>query len=459
MSFRDKFHLSLSHGRTTASEAAGDAATPRRSGTSSEIGRGGSRSSDPTTIELSPTNDVSTVSARSSRTADTAFHSIGQTSSKTVSALQVPGFLTPGVSPLPSPGGNEKAPILPPKGVPMEKLGPFGFIEPASITKGGVGTSTLPAYSKLAEPQSRYKVVQRSNKKWYGNWSTRKKILAITGLVILAALIAGLTGGLLTRKTKNTNGTLNPIWRPAMESTWQIQLNSTVTNPSLRAAVYDVDLFDTSDSMISDLHTLGRRVICYFSAGTYESWRSDASSFPAVALGNDLSDSDSARYVDTTNAEVRKIMKARIQMAKNKGCDGLDPDHIDSYQVSTGFALTTSTGLDYLSYLTAQARIVSLAIGIKNSPALIKDALSLVDYVVNESCAEYDECDIYQPFISAGKPVFHIEYMSDDNTTSAILDQACNANGTRGFSTLIKKQGLGEWALDCPIGLPGYTYN
>ena len=36
------------------------------------------------------------------------------------------------------------------------------------------------------------------------------------------------------------------------------------------AKVWGVDLFDTNTSTIADLHKRGAKVICYFSAGSYE---------------------------------------------------------------------------------------------------------------------------------------------------------------------------------------------
>jgi len=39
---------------------------------------------------------------------------------------------------------------------------------------------------------------------------------------------------------------------------------------SARADWYDIDLFDNSASVVSALHALGGRVVCYFSAGSSE---------------------------------------------------------------------------------------------------------------------------------------------------------------------------------------------
>ena len=68
-------------------------------------------------------------------------------------------------------------------------------------------------------------------------------------------------------------------YRPNIRTTWQWQLNS-ILNTSYDVDLYDVDLFNTEQATIDDLHAQGKKVICYFSAGSYENWREDKDSFP-----------------------------------------------------------------------------------------------------------------------------------------------------------------------------------
>jgi len=280
--------------------------------------------------------------------------------------------------------------------------------------------------------------------------------VALAG-IILVILIVGLTVGLVLSERAN-HVQVTPTWRPAIETTWQMQLNGTVSNPSLRAALYDIDMFSTTSEEISNMHTLGRRVVCYLSVGTYESFRSDANTFPDSTLGNYLEGSTTERYIDTRSQAIRDIMKARIQMGVKKGCDGLDIGNLDSYRAESSFPLTTNTAINYLTYLSTQTHNLNTAIGVRNCPEIATQSIFLVDYEINESCVAYEECDIFQPFISAGKPVLHIEYMAQGNNTAEFLNWACNGNGTRGFSTIVKRVDLGAWALDCPLGLPDYGF-
>lgn len=116
---------------------------------------------------------------------------------------------------------------------------------------------------------------------------------------------------------------------------FQIILSNVVaapSNPSTKiiptdAEVFDIDAFETEASTIALLQAQGRTVICYFSAGTYEPYRPDSSSFTASDKGPALPDWPDERWLKVTSPNVRKIMTARIQMAAEKGCDGVDPDN------------------------------------------------------------------------------------------------------------------------------------
>ena len=53
------------------------------------------------------------------------------------------------------------------------------------------------------------------------------------------------------------------------------------------------------------------------------------------------------RWLDTRSTNVRDIMMARLDLAKSKKCDGVEPDNVDGYANKNGFgsALTASTQL------------------------------------------------------------------------------------------------------------------
>lgn len=232
-------------------------------------------------------------------------------------------------------------------------------------------------------------------------------------------------------------------WKPEARTTWQIVLSQSVRTGNLQnVEVYDVDLFDTSIETINTLHAAGIKVICYFSAGSYENWRPDAHAFPQSDLGSELTGWAGERWLNTRSSAVRSIMTERIQLAKSKSCDGLDPDNVDGYNNNNGLRLTQDDAIDYLTFLAQEAHIRGMAVGLKNAGEIVSKTVHLVDWEVNEQCALYNECDLYMPFISSNKPVFHIEY---DNSGSQTTCSKCPSE----FSTVMKRLELDEWVVEC----------
>ena len=120
---------------------------------------------------------------------------------------------------------------------------------------------------------------------------------------------------------------------------WQWQLTTPV-DQSVNVAMYDIDLFLNSASVVTALHNAGRRVICYMEVGAWENYRPDAGSYPASILGSVMADYPSERYVDIRSPLLRPILEARLDQCKTKGFDGIEPDIDDSYTEATGFPLT-----------------------------------------------------------------------------------------------------------------------
>lgn len=58
---------------------------------------------------------------------------------------------------------------------------------------------------------------------------------------------------------------------------------------------------DGAQATIDDLHSEGKRVVCYISIGTVENWRVDAGDFPDEAIGSPMGDWGGERWLDITN--------------------------------------------------------------------------------------------------------------------------------------------------------------
>lgn len=199
-------------------------------------------------------------------------------------------------------------------------------------------------------------------------------------------------------------------WQPTPGGRMHIQYAGTL-NTNLAVSSYNIDLVDTTQAQINAIKANGKKVICYFSAGSWENWRPDQASFPASVKGNTMDGWPDEKWLDVRAlSTLMPIMEARMDLAVSKGCDAVDPDNMDGYTNSTGFTLTRADQLAYFQALADAAHARGLALSLKNAMGLLPEALADADFSVNEQCYEYNECDTLLPFIAANKPVYGIEY-------------------------------------------------
>lgn len=232
-------------------------------------------------------------------------------------------------------------------------------------------------------------------------------------------------------------------WRPAPGTSWQWQLVGEIDD-SLPVDMYDVDLFDAPDAVLFGLRGRGVKIICYFSAGTHENWRPDVGSLPGSVIGEPLDEWPGERWLDIRASEVRALAIARLDRAKQRGCDGVEPDNVDGYTQRTGFPLTADDQLAFNRFLAREAHARNLSVGLKND---VDQAAALephFDWALVEECMQYAECDRLAPFIAAGKAVFHVEYGD-----AALAARVCPDANARDFDTLIKNKSLDRFRIAC----------
>ena len=260
------------------------------------------------------------------------------------------------------------------------------------------------------------------------------------GLGVIGCLFLGLSPGC------GGGGNNGDFWQPGPGTSWQWQLQGEV-DISLDVDMYDIDLFDPPDATFETLRDEGRIVICYFSAGSWEEWRDDADDFPAESLGDELDGWPDERWVDIRLAEVRTVMEARLDHAADRGCDGVEPDNVDGYANDNGLGLDADDQLDFNRFLAEAAHARGLSIGLKNDLDQIEALVDDFDWALNESCAEYNECDRLSVFTDAGKAAFHVEYVDDWSAAQDLADSVCGA--APDLDTLIKTWDLGSEWLAC----------
>jgi hypothetical protein len=238
-------------------------------------------------------------------------------------------------------------------------------------------------------------------------------------------------------------------YRPAVSVTWQWQLEG-VLNTAYPVSLYDVDLFDTTTTMIQNLQGSGKKVVCYFSAGSYENFRDDKALFLPSDLGSTLDGWEDERWLDIRSSNVHTIMKKRLDTAKQKGCDGIEPDNMDGYTNPSGFTLTAQDQLAYNRFIANEAHKRGLAVGLKNDLDQVIELVEYFDFAVNEQCFEYNECDALLPFINQGKPVLTAEYLNKYVNNAIERSAICQESRDKQFSTLILPLDLNDsFRLSC----------
>jgi len=237
-----------------------------------------------------------------------------------------------------------------------------------------------------------------------------------------------------------------------VSTTWYWQLQG-VLREDIPAELYDVDMFDTPAEKIEQLKNNGKTVICYINAGAWEEWREDADDFPKNILGADLDGWEGEKWLDITSQKVQDIMVKRIELAKEKGCDGIEPDNIDGYENSTGFDITYKDQFEYNRFLAIEAKKRGLIIALKNDLGQVDDLVRYYDFAINESCHEYNECDKLAPFINANKAVFNAEYDKKYINDASEFQKLCEDAKKRGFKTLVLPEELnGSFVKSCDYG-------
>lgn len=225
-------------------------------------------------------------------------------------------------------------------------------------------------------------------------------------------------------------------YKPPVSVAWQWQLGGEV-NIDYPVELYDIDLFNSSVALINALKNSGKKVICYFSAGSYENFRDDIDKFNAADLGNALDGWPDEQWLDIRSVNVADIMVERLNLAAEKGCDGVEPDNMDGYLNDSGFDLTASDQLAYNKFIANESHKRSLSVGLKNDLNQAHELVNFFDFSVNEQCHEFEECDALEIFISAGKPVLNAEYLQKYIDDPDERETLCDVANAEQFSTLV----------------------
>jgi len=266
-------------------------------------------------------------------------------------------------------------------------------------------------------------------------------------------------------------------WQPKVGEVknWDIQLSAVpgAVDVSVPRLMYDLDLWAVVPAqttinyddgapvtvpagplagMIAQLHgrTPSTIVICHVDTGLLDLTLPDAKKFPGYkadpkqipdnpqapapgtvtgapeagsAIGWSLGVA-SQRLLDIREASRgawTKYMFKRFDLAKQIGCDGVEPSHNDVAVYANGFPAGATDSFSWYTEVATQGHMRKLSTGMKNGdtvPSQPDMEAPNFDWMMVERCGEFDTCDATRSFINLGKPVFAIDYnvtSPDDN--------------------------------------------
>lgn len=235
-------------------------------------------------------------------------------------------------------------------------------------------------------------------------------------------------------------------WIPAAGDSYQIQYSGKLDLTNA-AGIYDLDMFDTPASVVAKLHQLGRRVVCYVDVGTWENWRPDAKQFPSRVLGEKDGHWKGERWLDVRATSVLEpIIAHRLDLCKEKGFDGVDPDNLDGYQNDTGFPLTYREQLTYDSWVAKAAHERGLTAAQKGDDGQVSDLVHVFDYAVVEQCFAQGWCQKFNVYSGNNRLVVDVEYYHD---VTRFQRKNCPEALRNHDTAILKKLQLTAWIATC----------
>jgi hypothetical protein len=210
---------------------------------------------------------------------------------------------------------------------------------------------------------------------------------------------------------------------PTTPQSWDYRIAQVITTSNQQ--VVNQDVWDATIASVSSLHNAGKRVICYFSAGTWEytngsrgiinkaltdrnangmidgSGNVTEANLASTAIQNGAAgytfngqfikfSGDQNVFINLAGSQLpgwdeyvykiaafstssatpehkllRAIMKAHMDRAKVLGCDALEPDNIDAYSIIPDF-ISAANQYSYNNWLATTAHAKGLKIFLKN---------------------------------------------------------------------------------------------
>jgi hypothetical protein len=145
-------------------------------------------------------------------------------------------------------------------------------------------------------------------------------------------------------------------------------------------------------------------------------------------------------------------METRIELAKSKGFDAVEPDNIDGWENETGFNITATEQLTYNEWIASAVHAAGMSVVLKNDIDQAQTLEPYFDWDLDEQAYQNDE---WSPgllcFVNAGKAVFEAEYSGyvGDATPQATAMNALHINSTTYDLNLVSPSTSGYIRIPC----------
>jgi hypothetical protein len=215
---------------------------------------------------------------------------------------------------------------------------------------------------------------------------------------------AGMDGG-----ASGAGGSASAARAPVPGLTWQAQLSGGV-DPTLDVDAFYLDADFSSSTVVTELRSKAKLVLCYVSAGTFEPWRKDANAFPESALGEPLADYPREQWLDVRAASVRDLMRARLAAMAKAGCHGVYPSTLEAHLHTTGFPITRDDVIAYASWLATEIHALGMSAGLSVSADLVPDVERAYDWALAIDCLSSSGCTPWARVRQSGRAVLLVEF-------------------------------------------------
>jgi hypothetical protein len=266
----------------------------------------------------------------------------------------------------------------------------------------------------------------------------------------------GGNAGAVSGGMSNGGASASSRWKPTASTPvhwhWQLSQEFQVPRDVLpHKTVYDIDGELATAQTVTALHAVSPdvKVICYFDAGVYEDYRSDAGSFPVALIGNPDVGWEGSYWLDIRQLDVlMPILRERAtKWCLNKGFDAIEPDETEVWSNNPGFPITRDQNIAFNKAVADMVHSLGLSVGLKGNNSEASVLEPYFDWALTEQCWEYDECANFRDsFVAANKLVLNVEYNVDPDCTFA---RQWHVNSSRRDLDLVGPTGAGYLYRPC----------